>query len=129
MEELEKLAVKETVAVVRNVNYSTRVTKEKPIKQPTAHSNPALISPAHSSPAHSSLPKQPPAQFKTPVLAQAWAKQGLHKKTGTKDMAQEDQQQDLAPEDQHKTWHKKTSTDLAQVAHQTEKMPPDNTMI
>jgi hypothetical protein len=139
LEELETLAVEEIIA--KYVNYSTMISEERPVKQPPAHSspahsssstdhrNPAHSSPAHSSPAHSSPAKQPPAQFKTPAFAQALAKQGLHKKTGAKDMAHEDQQQDLAPEDQNKTWHKKTSTDLAQEAHQTEKMPPDNTMV
>ena len=33
--------------------------------------------------------------------------------------------QDLAQDNRHKTWHKKTSTDLAQEADQTEKKPPD----
>jgi hypothetical protein len=33
--------------------------------------------------------------------------------------------QDLAQDNQHKTWHKKTSTDLAQEADETHKKPPD----
>jgi hypothetical protein len=94
MEELEKLAVEEIVAVVKKWNYATMISEEKPVKQPIAHSSPAHRSPAHSSlahsstahrspaqssPAHSSPAKQPTAKFKTPALAQALAKMGLHR--------------------------------------------------
>jgi hypothetical protein len=54
MEELEKLAVVKTVAVMQAVNYPAMISEENPVKQPTAHSNPAHKGPAHSSPTHSS---------------------------------------------------------------------------
>jgi hypothetical protein len=104
----EELAVEEIIAVVRNMNNSTMISEEKPVKQPTAHSSPAHrspahsstahnspahrspshsspahSSPAHSSPAHSSPAKQPPAKFKTPALAQALVTLGLHKEAWT----------------------------------------------
>ena len=144
LEELKNLTVEEIFA--KYVNYSTMASKENLVKQQPAHR-----SPAHRSPAHSSPTKQPPAKFKTPALAQALATLGLHKEDthgqhgpavggGAEEVhpsdihREEDEQvlapeaqQDLAPEDQHKTWHQKTSTDLAQKAIQTEKKPPDNT--
>jgi hypothetical protein len=41
MEESEKLAVEEIVAVVKKWNYATMISEEKPVKQPIAHSSPA----------------------------------------------------------------------------------------
>jgi hypothetical protein len=79
MEELKKLAVKETVAVVRNANYSPKFSEEKPVKQPTEHSSQVHTSSAHSSTAHSSPTKQPPAKFITPALAKALAMLGLQR--------------------------------------------------
>jgi hypothetical protein len=53
MEELEKLAVEEIVAVMNNENYATMISKEEgPAHRSTAHRSPAHRSPAHSSTAH-----------------------------------------------------------------------------
>jgi hypothetical protein len=105
-------------------------SKKIAVKQPQAHS-----SPAHSKSKKIAV-KQPPAKFKPPALAQALATLGLHRedthgpaagggaekvhlytiparrpapRPGIRRPAQ-----DLAPEDQDKTWHQKTSTDVAQ---------------
>jgi hypothetical protein len=43
--------------------------------------------------------------------------------------AQEDQHKTWHKKTSTKTWHQKTSTDLAQDAYQTEKKPPDSTMV
>jgi hypothetical protein len=105
------------------------ISEEKPVKQPTAHSSPAHRSPAHSSTAHSSQAhsspaNQRPAKFKPPARAQALVTLG-HRKEDTHGTAagrgdkrfhpsiingRRRPAQYLAQEDQHKTWHKKSST-------------------
>jgi hypothetical protein len=110
LEELEKFAVKE---IIKYVNYSTKVSEENPVKQ----------QPAHSSPAHSSPAKQPSTKFKPQPMHKHWLRWGFPEKihmdllpggmprrsTSTQ-YRQEDQHQDLASKDQHKSWHQKPST-------------------
>jgi hypothetical protein len=133
MEELGKLAVneqftvEEITAVVENMYM---ISKEIPVKQPTAHR-----SQAHSSQAHSSLAKQTPARFENPALAQTLVKQGHHwgdtqgqpkpaswggtEKICLYTIPERRQAQDLAPKDQQETWHQKTSTNTTEEAQQT----------
>jgi hypothetical protein len=72
MEELGELAGEETLAV-EEIIAVVKISKEKPVKQPTAHSSPAhrstahsstaYNSPAHRSPAHSSPAHSSPAKM------------------------------------------------------------------
>jgi hypothetical protein len=174
VKELGKFAVKKIIA--KPMNYSTKTSKEEPVKlppthrsmahsspvhrspalskskkitvkQPPAHSSPALSKskkiavkqpPAHSSPAlskskkiavkqppaHSSPAKQPPAKLKPPALVQALATLGLPREDihgpaaggGAEKVhlytipARRPAPRPGISEDQHKTWHQKTST-------------------
>jgi hypothetical protein len=158
LEELEKFAVKEIIVKSVNYSTKVseenpvmqpQVHSSQAQRSP-AHSKSKEI--AVKQPlAHSSQDKQPPAKLKPPDHAQAVVTLGLPRedkhghadgggakkvhlytiparrpapRTGMRRLAQ-----DLAPEDQHQTWRKKTSTDLAQKTYRTEKKPPDNTLI
>ena len=139
LEELGKLAVEENLAmgVIIDVvdNYPTVISEENPVNQQTVQSSQVTDhrSPAHRNTAHSSQDKQPPAKFKPPDHAQAVVTLGLPREDKHGHAAGGGAEKvglyKIPARRPAQTWHQKTSTELAQEAFQTEKKPPDITMI
>ena len=112
MEELGKLAVEETIAVeeiiamVEDMYYSTVISEEKP-----AHSSLSSLSKVQLTVAQLTVAQQSIHQpGKIPRASMDLLPGEVPRRSTSTQYLQEDKCQDLASEDQHKTWHQKTST-------------------